>query len=192
MWQEEKNIGINASAIACSWERQAAREIGLAAFFLASLIVAAQIKIPLPFTPVPLTLQTLFVLLAGGLGGPRVGFLATASYLLLSLLGVPVLASASFWGATGGYVIGFVLASVFVGICLQQKSWINLVGGMIMGSATILLCGWLWLMPFLGLNWQQALYMGVIPFLPGDAVKTAAAIGIVRVFSPLSHNRGQN
>lgn len=192
MWQEEKNIGINASAIAYSWGRQAAKEIGLAALFLASLIMAAQIKIPLPFTPVPLTMQTLFVLLAGGLGGPRVGFWATTSYLLLSLWGAPVLASASFWGATGGYVIGFVLASVFVGICIQQKSVTRLVGGMIMGSVTILLCGWLWLMPFLGLNWQQALYVGVVPFLPGDALKTAMAIGIVRLFSPLGHFRDKN
>lgn len=159
-------------------------EVGLAGAFTVGMIAAAHLKIYLPFSPVPLTLQTLVVLLAGGLLGARLGFVAATGYLLLSLLSLPVMAGPGFLGPTGGYVLGFVLAAVLVGYCASRKGWGWLAGGMIAGSLTILLCGWLWLAAFPGQNWLRALQMGVLPFLPGDALKTAAAIAIVKIFRP--------
>lgn len=160
-------------------------EIGVAGAFTLAIIAAAHLKIYLPFNPlVPLTLQTLVVLLAGGLLGARLGFIATTGYLLLSLLNLPVMAGPSFIGPTGGYVLGFVLAAVLVGYCARRPGWGWLVGGMIAGSVTILLCGWMWLAALPGRNSLQALHIGVLPFLAGDALKTAAAIGLVRIFRP--------
>ncbi len=159
-------------------------EVGLAATFTAATVAAAHLKIPLPFTPVPLTLQTLVVLLAGGLLGARLGFVSATGYLLLSLLGLSVMAGPSFIGPTGGYVLGFVLAAVVVGLCVRRGTWGWLIVGMAAGSLTILLCGSLWLSAYTGQDWLKALQLGALPFLPGDALKTAAAVLVVRRFQP--------
>jgi len=167
-------------------------EVGLAATFTVALVAAAHLKIPLPFTPVPLTPQTLVVLLAGGLLGARLGFVAATGFLLLGLLAPSVMAGPSFAGPTGGYVLGFVLAAVVAGICCGRafqsptavRSWRWLTVGMVAGSLTILLCGSLWLVAYTGQDWLKALQLGALPFLPGDALKTAAAVVLVQRFHP--------
>lgn len=156
-------------------------EIGLAAAFCAATVVAAHIRIPLPFTPVPLTLQTLVVLLAGGLIGPRLGFVSQTGYLLLCLLGLPVLATASFIGPTGGYILGFVLAAVIMGYCARtgRIGWI--IAGTVLATLAIYACGTMWLSGYTGQSLQQAAMLGVAPFVFGDAVKCAAAVMIIKL-----------
>lgn len=163
---------------------QLALEVGLAAVFTVAIAAAAHLKLPLPFTPVPLTTQTLVVLLAGAMLGPRVGFAAVTGYLLLTLLGLPVMAGPSFAGVTGGYVLGFVLAAVLAGYAARQKGWAWLAAGMTAGSLIILVCGSLWLSAYTGQDMKQAFTLGMVPFLAGDALKTAAAVGLVKVFRP--------
>jgi biotin transport system substrate-specific component len=163
---------------------QLALDFSLTAAFTLVIAAGAHLRLPLPFTPVPLTLQTLAVLLAGALLGPRLGFAAATGYLLLSLLGLPVMAGPSFIGPTGGYVLGFILAAVIMGLCVQRGSWGWLVGGAVTASLTILLCGSLWLGAYTGQDWARAFQLGALPFLPGDALKTVAAVLIVRRFGP--------
>ena len=163
---------------------QLALELSLTAGFTVAIVAGAHLRLPLPFTPVPLTLQTLAVLLAGACLGPRLGFAAATGYLLLSLLGLPVMAGPSFLGPTGGYVLGFILAAVIMGLSVRSGSWGWLIAGAGLASLTILVCGSLWLGAYTGGNWARAFQLGMLPFLPGDALKTAAAILIVRQFAP--------
>jgi biotin transport system substrate-specific component len=163
---------------------QLALELSLTVGCTLAIVAGAHLKILLPFTPVPLTLQTLAVLLAGAFLGPRLGFAAATGYLLLSLVGLPVMAGPSFIGPTGGYVLGFILAAVIMGLCARRGGWGWLVGGAVAASLTILLCGSLWLSAYTGQDFGRAFQLGMLPFLPGDALKTAAAVLIVRRFGP--------
>jgi len=107
---------------------------------------------------------------------------AATGYLLLSLLNLPVMAGPSFVGPTGGYVLGFVLAAALVGLCVKRGGWTWLVVGTVAGSLAILLCGSLWLSAYTGQDLAKAFRLGALPFLPGDALKMAAAIIVVRRF----------
>jgi biotin transport system substrate-specific component len=157
-------------------------EVGLAAAFTAAIVAGAHLKMPLPFTPIPLTLQTLVVLLAGGLLGARLGFVATTGFLLVGLLAPGALAGPSFLGPTGGYIVGFVLAAVIMGMATRRGGWLWPIVGAVSASLVILLCGSLWLVAYTGQDWVKALQFGLLPFLPGDAIKTAAAVAGVRLF----------
>lgn len=157
-------------------------DVGLATTFTVAIAASAHLKIFLPFTPVPLTLQTLVVLLAGGLLGARLGFVASMGYLLLSLLGLPVMAGQSFLGPTGGYLLGFVLAAVVMGLCVRRGGWSGITLGAVLGSLIILISGSLWLSAYTGQDLGKAFQLGALPFLPGDALKTAAAIGLIRLY----------
>ena len=170
---------------------QIALEVGLAAAFAAAPIVAAKVRLPLWFTPVPLTLQTLVVLLAGGFLGPRVGAVSQLGYLLMSLLGLPVLALPSFIGPTGGYVIGFVFAAIIMGYCARRQAVGWLIGGAVAASLTILACGSLWLSAYTGRDLRQAFLLGLAPFLAGDALKAATAVMILRLSQRAFTGRAQ-
>lgn len=163
---------------------QIALEIGLASTLCLATALAAYIRLPLPFTPVPLTLQTLVVLLAGGLLGARLGFVAQTGYLLLGLLGLPVLTTATLLGPTGGYVLGFVLAAVVMGLCAYRKPLGWTIVGTVLATLAIYTCGTLWLTAYTGQSLSQAVALGVAPFVLGDALKCAAAIAIIRLATP--------
>lgn len=150
----------------------------------ASLLIAAcaQVAVPLPFTPVPLTGQTFAVLLTGMALGSRRGALAIALYLAEGALGLPVFAGgaaglAAFVGPTGGYLAAFPLAA-FVAGCLAERGWDRkahtTIAGMLLASLTIFLFGALWLARFVG-GLGPALLQGVVPFLPGDLIKAVLA-----------------
>lgn len=163
---------------------QIAMEIALVAAFTAATVLSAHVRLPLPFTPVPLTLQTLMVLLAGGLLGPRLGFVSQTGYLLLSLIGLPVLATATFLGPTGGYVLGFVMAAIVMGYCARQTGLRWLIAGTILATVSIYACGSLWLSAYTGQSLHQAVTLGVAPFVFGDALKCAAAVVLIRMTRP--------
>lgn len=164
-----------------------AKAVGVVGFALATA-VAANIAVPLPGTPVPMTLQTLCVLLAGVTLGPRLGAASMAFYLLLGTTGYHVFAAGS-WGlttvagATGGYLIGFVLAQPILGSLTKSndRPWRSLAVAMLAGNAVIFGCGLTWLALWSGGGLTQTLAWGLWPFVPGLVIKTALAIGIGRV-----------
>jgi len=158
--------------------------IGVATFTILTAL-GAFVWIPLPFTPVPITLQTLFVLLGGAILGRRLGALSQLFYLGLGGLGLSIFAGVSgglsrLVGPTGGYLIGFVLAAYLVGRMAEKKKSNLLSLMLIMGLAqgVTLSLGTLWLACVLRIGIVQALYLGLIPFLPGDVVKLMGAASV--------------
>ncbi|HEY3447578.1 MAG TPA: biotin transporter BioY [Myxococcales bacterium] len=152
---------------------RALRDALLVLGFGALLALSSQIALPLPGTPVPLTLQTLAVLVTGMVLGSRRGPLAVLAWLCAGLLGLPVLATGTL---TGGYLAGFVAAAFLVGL-LAERRWdrrpLTTVGAMVLGSVVIYACGAAWLAIFIGA--KAAVVQGVLPFLVGDAIKIGAA-----------------
>ena len=153
-----------------------------------SLVTAlsAQIAVPLPFSPVPLTGQTFGVLLTGALLGPRLGALALLLYLAEGACGLPFFAGgtfgfARFAGPTGGYLAAYPLAAALVG-WLAARGWdrrpLTMLAVMLLGSLVIFSLGAAWLAYFVG-GASHALMLGVLPFLPGDAIKALLAAGLL-------------
>jgi biotin transport system substrate-specific component len=152
-----------------------------AAIFAFVTILAAEVRIPLPLTPIPVTLQTFVVPLAGGFLGAFWGTASMIIYLLLGIAGLNVFASAAtgfafFAAPSAGYVIGFILCSLIVGAVqdrTNKNSWLLLA--LIASSAVILLSGAAGLMLNAGMNVSEAFAKGIAPFLIGDAFKLAAS-----------------
>ena len=165
-----------------SEKRTALAEISLV--LTGSLLIAAsaQVKFYLPNTPVPVTLQTLAVLLIGAVLGCRRGMAAAATYVTLGSLGLPLFAgmnggALALLGPTGGYLFGFVLAAGLVGWLAERKADRRLTSSLPMflaGLTVIFLCGSLWLSQFVG-GFGPAISTGILPFLAGDAVKMLLA-----------------
>ena len=159
--------------------RDALLVVGGAAF----TALSAQVSIPLPFTPVPLTLQTFAVLLAGAALGTVRGVLSMSLYLVAGVLGAPVFSNhTSGWGgASFGYVIGFVVAAAVVGRLAEggaTRGVARTAGVMVIGNLVIYAVGVPWLMAVANVSLPRALALGVVPFLIGDAIKVAAAAGL--------------
>lgn len=154
-----------------------------------SLFVAllAQVSIPLPFTVVPITGQTLGVALtAAALGGKR-GALALLTYLGEGAVGLPFFAGGAggylkIAGPTGGYLIGFVIAAFVVG-SLCERGWDRSIPSaalaFLIGDVLVFLVGVPWLALSLGLNLTNALATGLMPFIPGDLIKISLATLVV-------------
>ena len=159
----------------------------LAQILWGSLFIAlcAQIRIPLPFTIVPVTLQTLAVMLIGGFLGARNGALCILLYLAESMLGIPVLSGfridpLALFSPIGGYLLGFIGQAYITGFFVEKektdKSHLHFFG-LILGSFFTLFFGAFFLSFFVGFN--QILMMGVIPFIPGEILKICAASSIL-------------
>lgn len=151
------------------------------------LTAATQIRIPLGFTPVPLTGQTFAVLLVGAGLGPMRGGLSVLLYVLVGLAGAPVFTNGGsgighLIGATGGYLVGFVIASVLAG-AFARRRFDRRVGtaviAMSLASLVIYACGVLGLMVATGASIPRALELGVLPFLVVDAVKVLLAAAVL-------------
>ena len=164
----------------------AMRAFGLVVAFSLLTALAAQIAIPLPFTPVPITGQVFAVLLTGALLGSRLGAAAMVAYLIEGACGLPFF-SAGRGGAsylllspTAGYLWAYPLAAFVTGL-LAERGWdrryLTAVVAMALGSVVILAGGWLGLLRFVPA--PQAFAQGVAPFLVGDAVKIALAAAVL-------------
>jgi biotin transport system substrate-specific component len=137
------------------------------------------IPIPIPLFPVPVTLQTLAVLLAGAVM-KRYALIPVLLYLVLGGLGLPVFHNGMaglgvLFGPTGGFLIGFIPAALVVGFayeCSRREIWIT---GLVLATVLIYGFGTGWLILSTGMSLTAAILAGIIPFLPGDAVKCAAA-----------------
>ena len=145
----------------------------------------ARVAVPLPFTPVPGTLQTLAVLLAGGLLGARAGAASQLAYLLMGLAGLPVFAlpgagPAYFLGPTGGYLVGFILAAWTTGALTRRLRGFGVWGAggaFLAGAISVHACGLAWLTVLLG-SPVAAWRAGVLPFLIFDLAKVMVATGV--------------
>ena len=161
-----------------------ARSVALVVGGAAFVGLTAQVAIPLPFTPVPLSLQTFSVLLVGAVLGSRRGVASMALYLLAGVAGVPWFSQQqSGWAfASFGYVVGFVLAAYLVGRLAERgadRTVLRTVGLMVLGNLAIYAVGVPGLMVIAGMGLGQALLLGVVPFLIGDAIKVALAAGLL-------------
>lgn len=164
-------------------ERRWARFYDFALVLGGSLLIGlcAQIRIH-PFGPVPITGQTFAVLMIGALLGARRGALAVLAYLGQGLAGLPVFAVVSgpgaFLGPTGGYLVGFVPAAYVTGL-LAEKGWDRRFGtmalAMALGNVVIYAFGLFWLSCLTGLS-TTVLTTGLLPFIPGDALKIVLAV----------------
>ncbi len=177
VWPRSEAIG------AARWGRAAALVLGF------SLLTAltAQIRIPVPWTPVPLTGQTVGVLLTGALLGPRLGMMALLAYLLEGIAGLPVFAGGragigQIVGPTGGYLIAFPLAAGLVGWLAERWGWDRnprrLLAALLLGSVVIYALGALWLAHFVG-GFRLTIAQGILPFLPGDALKALVVAALL-------------
>jgi len=154
-------------------------------------IVAAQVSIPLPFTPVPFTLQPMVVLLAGAALGPRLGMTSQLLYLALGLAGLPVFAAspvlpqgfARLIGPTGGYLMSYPFAAFVAGYFAQRgfdRRYLTSVLAMAAGLSVVFAFGVAWLafgLPHVGLS--AAIASGLVPFIPADIIKVMIAATIL-------------
>lgn len=157
------------------------RMLGVAVFVVLTGF-GAFVRLPLPFSPVPITLQTFFVLLSAAFLGSNLGAVAQLSYILLGISGLPIFSGAGsglfyFFGPTGGYLFGFVLATFFIGRFIKYANDnLSFVFGILCFADLILLtCGLIWLKFLFGYSFTKLLFIGFIPFLPGDLFKAFVA-----------------
>lgn len=162
-------------------------QLTLTAVMAAVICVLGPISIAIPVSPVPISLASMAVYLAVTVLGMKLGTLSCLIYLLLGLVGIPVFAggsagAAKLFGPTGGYLIGYLflalIAGAFVGRFAENK-WKNIAFaalGMILGTIVLYALGTAWLAYSAGMDFQAALWAGVIPFIPGDLVKMVIAV----------------
>ncbi|MFT4793978.1 MAG: biotin transport system substrate-specific component [Paracoccaceae bacterium] len=163
------------------WIKRAA----LVALGVAVLVVSAKIKVPMWPSPVPITMGTFAVLTVGAAYGARLGLVTIIAYLAIGALGYDVFAGSSaekfgltyMMGGTGGYLVGYVLATLAVG-ALAARGWdrspIKMALALLIGNALIYVTGLAWLST-IAPDWATTLQWGLTPYLIGDAVKLALA-----------------
>ena len=163
----------------------------LIALMIGAFVVAlgAQVAIPLPTTPVPITLQVPAVLLVGGLLGPRLGAASLVLYLMMGAAGLPVFAPmgapgiARLFGPTGGYLLAYPLAAAVTGlVAAEGRSWLRLGLAVVLGTVVIH-AGGVAQLAALGGDVSGAIAIGSVPFLVNDLPKLAFAALLIRKFA---------
>ncbi|BCU82772.1 biotin transporter BioY [Polycladomyces abyssicola] len=169
------------------------RNMVLAAMFAALLAIGGQIRIPLE--PVPITLQTLVVMLTGSILGAQIGAISMMVFILLVAFGAPILSGGAgglgaLLGPTGGYVLSWPLAVWVIGWLTERAQQLrvwnltlyHLLGGVLLVYAA----GVTWLAYVAGLGWKVAVLQGALPFIAGDVVKAVVAsivtLGVIRAY----------
>lgn len=158
--------------------RISTQSLVLTALMTAVTCILAPMSVPVPFSPVPLTLTNLVLGFSIFLLGWKKATASYLIYLLLGLCGLPVFSGFSggpgkFAGPTGGYLTGFIFLTLIGGLLAQHFHWkrIGCIAGLVLGTAVTYAFGTAWLCFQLHLNPAAGLMAGVIPYLPGDAVK---------------------
>jgi len=183
--------GTLLQAVAARADLSVAFRVAVVMFATVLTIVAAQASIPLPFTPVPFTMQPMVVLLAGAALGPRLGMTSQLCYLALGLAGLPVFAASPvlpqgigrLLGPTGGYLMSYPLAAFAAGYLAERgfdRRYLTSVAAMAAGLAIVFACGVAWLafgVPHVGLS--PAIAAGLVPFIPADILKILLAATIL-------------
>lgn len=177
-------VGRPAGVLADLWPRSVGRDVALVVSGAALVGIAAQVAVPVPGSPVPITGQTFAVLLVGAALGPARGAAGMLGYVVAGSAGLPWFAggAAGIPAATFGYLLGFVAAAALVGRLAargaDRRPWRTL-GMMAAGNALIYLVGVPWLMVAADLELSRALALGLVAYLPGDAVKALLAAGLL-------------
>lgn len=147
-------------------------------FFMLATTLGAYVRIPLPGSPVPITMQTFFAILAGAVLGKRLGLYSQLGYIALGAAGLPIFQNYSFgilylFGPTGGYLAGFVIAAYFTGLLTRRgdPDIKKVIIYFMTADLLILLCGAGWLACLYKKGIAQALSIGVAPFIAGDIAK---------------------
>ncbi len=169
----------------CEKRRAALYDIALIIGGSLLIGLCAQVKVLLPFSPVPITAQTFAVLMIGTLLGSWRGSLAVLAYIIEGVVGLPVFALGGGFtvliGPTGGYLVGFVPAAYITGL-LAQKGWDRRIGttilAMVLGNIVIYAFGLLWLCCLMGIN-RAVPAVGLYPFVVGDLLKIALAAAVL-------------
>jgi biotin transport system substrate-specific component len=161
----------------------ATTKVALVVGGVAFLALMAQISVPVPGSPVPVTGQTLGALLLGSAYGATLGFTTFASYLIIGFIGAPIFAAgthglAHITGATGGYLVGMLLASLVTGY-LAGRKWdqkiATVIPTMLLGEVVIYTAGLFWLHHSIHASWSTTLKFGFTPFILGEVIKIAIA-----------------
>jgi biotin transport system substrate-specific component len=190
-WHAAMNGGTLLQAVAARAELHSAFRAVAVVFVTVLTIVAAQVSVPLPFTPVPFTLQPMVVLLGGAALGSRLGMSSQILYLTLGLAGLPVFAAsavlpqgfARLLGPTGGYLMSYPIAAFVAGSLAERgfdRRYLTSVVAMAAGLAMIFACGVTWMAfgtPHVGLS--AAIATGLVPFIPADIVKIFLAATVL-------------
>lgn len=171
------------------------KKLVYASLFAALTAAAAWVTIPLPY--VPLTLQTFFVILAGALLGAYFGALSMIVYLLLGFIGLPVFSGGRsglgvLAGSTGGYLVGFVMCAIIVGLLVERKKspgYLWYFMSMAAGTLALYACGAAWLSVVMRWDIVQAVIVGALPFLPGDIIKIILAAFIAKKVNKAEDSR---
>jgi len=188
-------------AIVFSWRSHLALEKKLALSLAMAFIIAllAQVRIPLPWTPVPITGSTFGVIFAGIILGNIWGGVSRLMYLALGAAGLPVFTGFNsgtgvFFGPTSGYLFGYVLSAFIIGYIVdyhaKARKFLPMLNIMLFCSALILLMGsiylGIWAAAVTGrpISISEALWMGAVPFVPGDVIKSFIAAGIAGLILP--------
>ena len=157
-------------------EKETLKNILLVLGGVAFLSLMSQVIIPLPFTPVPISLGTFGVTLMALLYGRKLGTATILSYVAAGSLGAPIFAgfkSGSLFSPTGGYILGYIVATIILGYLSDKgvtKSYVKTFFSLLLSSAIILILGSIVLSLFV--PGKNAFMVGVLPFLPGDAIKS--------------------
>ena len=157
-------------------EKETLKNILLVLGGVAFLSLMSQVIIPLPFTPVPISLGTFGVTLMALLYGRKLGTATILSYVAAGSLGAPIFAgfkSGSLFSPTGGYILGYIVATIILGYLSDKgvtKSYVKTFFSLLLSSAIILTLGSIVLSLFV--PGKNAFMVGVLPFLPGDAIKS--------------------
>lgn len=162
------------------------KQMVLIALMTAVTCVLGPLSIPLPFSPVPISLTNFAIFLAIFVLGMKNGTISFIIYLLLGAVGVPVFSSFRgglqvLAGPTGGYLIGFIFLALIMGFALDHfdRKLVPTIIGMIIGMVVCYAFGTVWIAKLLSLSFKEGLIMGVIPYLAGDVAKIiiAAIVG---------------
>lgn len=163
-----------------------AREIALIAAGTVALIVLARVSIPLPFTPVPVSLGTLGALSVGATLGARRGLVSVAAYALLGIAGAPVFTGTNVgWAfASFGYILGYFLVAAIAGLAAQRgadRRVLTMAPTALASIFSVYVLGLAWMIPFAHMTLEQGLMKGFVPFIVGDLLKAAVAAGLFPV-----------
>lgn len=192
---KELSIPLSPAAVAAASPAIWLRNAGIVLAGSALAAVCAHLALPLFFTPVPLTLAPFAVLLLGLLLTPRLAAATLLAYLAEGALGLPVFApspvlssgQAHLLGPTGGYLLAYPFAAMLISILWRRsrRGFAAVLASAAAGNLAILACGALWLAVLTHASVSSALTLAVLPFLPGDALKVAAAAALAAGFQRL-------
>lgn len=167
------------------------REVVLVATGTLALILLARVSVPLPFTPVPVSLGTLGALAVGTVLGARRGLVSVLAYVVLGVAGAPVFTGTNVgWAfASFGYVLGYFLVALIAGLAAQRgadRRVVTMVPTALASLASVYVAGLAWMIPFAHMTLADGLAKGLVPFIIGDLLKAAVASGLFPVLRSLT------